>query len=460
MARIESTGPGLARDLARFVVSTKAEDIPTLPMDHARMVIASTIASAAMGSNIESSRIIREIAFEHGGRPDATVWFSGAPRLPVADAARVNAVMSDAAASDDSDMRNIAHFGTIITSTGLAMAERTGRTGRDVLRAMVLGYEIGGRIDEALSPGRSLRGIHSSVSTIFSAAVATGCVMGLDEDAMTNAIALAATSIGGLQVAANTSVCREYHAGLSAMLGTQATLAAAKGLVAEEHVLEAPHGFFHAYGGDHLDDVKKSLGGEWDIVTDMAIKLVPGAHPYHAAAEAAANAARAGSVRPDEVETIMVSAYKYKTLPGPRHPTDLISLAHSLAYFVSAGVADRRYGWEHVTDEKLHDPTIRVLLDKVVMDPAPLPYPDRFHPRHGATVTITMKDGRRFSNHVSLPRGSGKIGIDWADVDGKFNKLAPMSGMSTQNIGHSLDLVHRFDTVNDVSTLTGLLVRG
>src|SRR4029077_20122060 len=141
---------------------------------------------------------------------------------------------------------------------------------------------------------------------------------------MTQAIALGATSIGGLMVAANTSVAREYHAGLSAMLGIHAAFAAHKGLVAEENVLEMPRGFFSAYGGDHLEDVTKDLGREWDIVTNMAVKLVPGGPPPPPPAEAAANAAIAGNVAAADVASILVSAPKYRTLPGPKHPTDLI----------------------------------------------------------------------------------------------------------------------------------------
>ena len=132
------------------------------------MVIASTIASAAMGVDIVSSRIIRELARERGGAPEATVWFGG-DALPVADAARVNAVMSDAAASDDSDLRSIAHIGTIVSTTAIAMAERTGAGGRDVLAAMVLGYEIAGAStrrspQDAASEGSTARSPRSSAA--------------------------------------------------------------------------------------------------------------------------------------------------------------------------------------------------------------------------------------------------------------------------------------------------------
>ena len=163
------------------------------------MVIASTVAGAAMGTDIVSSRIIRELARERGGAEEASVWFDGGRRLSVAEAARVNAGMSDAAASDDSDLRSIAHICTIVSTVAIAMAERTGAGGREVLAAMVLGDEIAGRIDEALTPGRSERGFHGSIATIFGGAVAAGTLLPLTHGQMTQAIALAATSIGGLR---------------------------------------------------------------------------------------------------------------------------------------------------------------------------------------------------------------------------------------------------------------------
>jgi 2-methylcitrate dehydratase PrpD len=369
----------------------------------------------------------------------------------------VNAVMSDAAASDDSDLRSIAHIGTIVSTTAIAMAERTGAGGRDVLAAMVLGYEIAGRIDEALTPGRGERGFHGSISTIFGGAVAAGTLIKLTPTQMTQAIALASTSIGGLMVAANTSVAREYHAGLSAMLGIHAALAAHKGYVAEENVLEVPRGFFSVYGGDHLEDVTKDLGTSWDITTDMAIKLVPGGHPHHAAAEAAANAAIAGDVDPHDVASIVLSSAKYRTLPGPKHPTDLIGIAHSPAYFIAAAIADRGYGWSHASPEKVTDPVIAQLIDKITVDRNPPPYPDRFAHHHGATVTITLRDGRRFSDHVDFPRGSAPRGIDWADVDAKYRRLVPLSGLGPEKVEASLEVVHGFDTVKAVSELTRLL---
>ena len=445
----------VARSLAEFLTQVSYVDLPPQTVEHAAMLVASTIASAALGSEIASSTIIRALARERGGTPEASIWFDPGPKLPVADAAQVNAVMSDAAASDDSDLRNIVHAGTTLVSTSLAMAERTGASGQEVLAAIVLGYEASGRIGEAMTPGFRNQGFHGCIVAIFGGAVATGRLLGLDAAHLAQAIALSATSMGGLMAAANTSVAREYHAGLAALLGMHAALAAQKGYVAEESILETRQGFFAVYGGTDGASVTRHLGQEWDIITDMAIKLVPGGHPSHALAEAAANAARAGNISPDDVETITLSRPGVTALTGPVHPTDLIGMAHSPAYFLAAGVADKDFSWMHATEAKIKDPVIQQLLDKVRVGAPPTDNVERY--KQGATVTIRTKDGRTFSNTVYAPKGSGMLGIDWADVDAKYRTLVPKAQLRDQQVEASLQVIHDFRQVKHVSALIDLL---
>src|SRR5690242_15862321 len=154
----------IAGELAEFLTRVGPADLPPQAVDHAAMLIASTLASAALGVGIESSIIIRDLARERGGNPDASLWFDTGPKLPVAETAQVNAVMSDAAASDDSDLRNIVHAGTTLVATALAMAERNAANGEEVLTAIVLGYEAAGRIGEAITPGFRARGFHGCIA--------------------------------------------------------------------------------------------------------------------------------------------------------------------------------------------------------------------------------------------------------------------------------------------------------
>jgi len=448
----------VARELAEFLTGTSVTDLPPQTVEHAAMLIASTVASAAMGSGLESSAIIRSLAHERGGSPDASLWFDPGPKLPVAEVAQVNAVMSDAAASDDSDLRNIVHAGTTLVATTFAIAEKTGARGADILTAIVLGYEAAGRIGEAITPAFRARGFHGCLVAIFGGAVAAGRLLQLDAAHLAQAIALSATSIGGLMAAANTSVAREYHAGLAAMLGIQATLAAQRGYKAEESILETRRGFFEVYGG--IDgpvgraSVTHELGQSWDITTDMAIKLVPGGHPYHALAEAAANAAKEADVLPEAIESITVSRPGFTALTGPLHPADLIGMAHSPAYFLAAGAADRKFSWVHATAEKIGDPIIHQLIDKVRVGVPPTDNVSRY--RQGAAVTIRTKDGRAFTSTVFEPKGAaGRIA--WDDVDAKYRTLVPRAGVSEREIEASLAIIHDFRDINHVSKLIDLL---
>ena len=329
--------------------------------------------------------------------------------------------MSDAAASDDSDLRNIVHAGTPLTATSLAIAERNGANGEAVLTAMVCGYEAAGRISEAITPGFRDRGFHGCLGAIFAAAVAAGRLLRLDAPQMAQAIALSATSIGGLATAANTSVAREYHAGLAAMLGVNAALAAQRGYLAEESILETRRGFFEAFGG--VDGAAagaiatRDLGQSWDIVTDMAIKLVPGGHPYHALGEAAANAARDGHDR-----------------RGGRREHHGVASRHDRADRSAAPDRSDRHGAQPGLLRRRRRGRPRLFLGARERGKDRRPghsSADRQDRRRRRRQPRTMpratgkarpspfarRDGRISTSTVYAPKGAAALGIAWGDVD-------------------------------------------
>src|SRR5262250_2320144 len=244
-----AASPSLSLRLAQLLNRTRFGDLPPQTIEHAKMLIASTLASAAPGSLIDSARIVREIAKERGGKPEATVWFDGA-KLPLDQVARVNAMLSDAAASDDSDLRNVAHTGTTLAAVGLAIAERAGATGAELLNAMVAGYQAAGRIGDALSSGRS--GFHASVIVAFGGVVAAARLLKLTDEQMAHAISLVATTMGGLAIGTN-SWAREYHAGNAALCAVNAALAAGRGYTVNEDMLEASRGFLAVFSGGKVN---------------------------------------------------------------------------------------------------------------------------------------------------------------------------------------------------------------
>jgi 2-methylcitrate dehydratase PrpD len=446
--------PHLALALAQLFHRTSFADLSPIAIKHAKVILASTLASAAPGSHIGSARIIRELAKENGGRPEASVWFDSA-KLPVTEAARVNAMLSDAAASDDSDLRNVAHTGTTLTATGLAIGERTGASGQELLCAMVAGYEAAGRIGEALHNGRP--GLHASMIVAFGGTVATAKLLGLTAEQMAHAICITATTMGGLLIGTD-SWAREYQAGNAALCAVNAAWAAQRGFTVNEDLLEAKGGFLEVYGNGQPDipSVTREMGAECDIVKYLAIKLVPGAHALHPSVEAAVNAARQANVPPEDVAKILLSGPQKGSITySKRPPRDMIEAIHSLPYFVASAVADKDFSWVHVTPEKIHRPVIARLIGLVEYDPAPAAV--HYNWNWGGTVTIVTKSGSRFTSTVDAPRGSGPRGIEWSDVDAKYRALLPDSGLPAKRVEEILTMIHDFDRVKHVSEFTRLL---
>jgi len=439
--------------LARAVNSMRYEDLPARAVEHAKMILASTLASAAPGALIESARILRDLAKERDGRPEATVWFDAA-RLPAVSAARVNAGLSDAAASDDSDIRNTAHYGTTLASAGLAIAERTGATGQDLLGAMVIGYEAAGRIGDARRGGQG--GLHASQLVAFGGAVAVARLLKLTDRQMAHALGIVATTMGGLAIGTN-SWAREYMGANAAASGVDASEAAARGYTVNDDMLGARGGFVAVFGGgsDAVRLLSGDLGQRWDIVEFLAIKLWPGAHPFSGTLEAAVNAARQANVPADAVTKILIAGPDRTTVGGSRRPRDLVEAIHSLPYFVASAVADKEFTWIHATEAKIFDPVVARLMGVVDLDPAPPAVTYKWG--WGGSVTVVTTSGQRFTSTVDAPRGSVPRGIEWGDVDAKYRALMPDSKLPAARLGRILDEIHQFDHVKSVRAFARLL---
>jgi 2-methylcitrate dehydratase PrpD len=465
-----ATATVCALAMARVLNNMNFANLPPTAVKHAKMIIASTLASAASGTSIRSAVIVRDLAKEQGGKPEATIWYDGA-KLPVALAARVNSMLSDSAACDDSDLRNVAHTGTCLTSVGLAFGERMGATGQDVLCAMVSGYEAAGRVGETIIAnstdsdriigavsGRVGRGFHASSIVAFGGCVTAGRLLRLSDEQLAHALCATATTVGGVSISTN-SWAREYHAGNAALTGVNAALAAGRGFTVNRDMLEAKGGFLDVFTGNNTDtsSLIREIGNDSDyqISRFLALKLVPGAHALHPAVEAAVDAARESNVAPDDVAAILVAGPQSRLVAGNQAPKDMIEAIHSLSYYIASAVADKNFTWVHAEPKMILRPVIAQLIGLVQQDPAPPKVQYKWG--WGATVTIVTKSGKRFVSTVDAPRGSAPRGIEWSDLYAKYNALMPVSGLSAQRIAAILQAVQDFERAERTSQLTVLL---
>jgi 2-methylcitrate dehydratase PrpD len=445
---------GATHALTRFLNRTVYADLPPLAIEHAKMILASTLSSAAVGIAMDSARIQRDLALDQSGKAESTVWFHGT-QLPAVLAARVNAAASDAAASDDSDMRNIAHFGTTLTAAGLALGERTRATGRDLLLAMVVGYEAGGRICDARAGGRP--GLHASQLVAFASAAVSAKLLKLGDEKMAHALGIIATTVGGLGVGTD-SWAREYMGANAAFTGVQAALSAGSGFTVNEDIIDGRGGFIDVFGGgaSSVGGLTADLGTSWDIDDYLAIKLWPGAHPLSGMVEAAFTAAREGSVEPGDVAQILVAGPSVRTMFGSRRPKDHVEAIHSMPYFVASAISDKNFTWVHATADKIFAPTVQGLM--ALVDPDPSPPAVETHWPWAGTVTIVTKSGARITRTVDAPRGSAPRGIEWKDVETKYRELMPESSLPAERVEEILATIRGLENVDDVSKLTRLLV--
>ena len=435
------------------------------------MVVASTLASAARGYHIGCVEAFRRLALESGGTPEATLWFDGT-KVPAAAAAGVNNASSDAPGMDDTCLLLIGHFGGPSTAAALAAWEHLAHNNvpvpaEQVLKAIVLGYEVGSRLDLALTPGRMDRGFHGRVTTVQSAVVAAGLVLGLTEKQMAHAMALATSDAGGMAIGADhASDHRPYHAHQSAFEGARLARLAQLGLTGRPDIMEAPRGYFSAFGGQEIADVTKDLGERWNFVDYMAIKLIPGAHPFHVFAEAATAAVLENEIDDlDAVARIIISGeqltgVQMKEWIGIRHPRNLSDAAHSVVYFVAAAVADAKSGgftWAHMDAVQMADPRIGRLQDLVEVDQSPVPLTNsRFVHLDGGRVSIAMKSGAIFTKHVPFPSGSARV-VQWPAVREKFRRLVGNAGMPERQVEEILRRIENFEGLRNPSELTELL---
>ncbi len=464
LACLAQTPLTAALQLAEPLARLRFPDLSATDVKHAKVILASTLASAAAGTQIESARIIRDLAKQQGGAAEATLWFDGA-KLPAVLAARANAMLSDSAASDDSDLRNVAHIGTCLTAVGLALGEKTGASGKDLLTAMVAGYEAAGRIGEALEASSPMgsagaisgtvgRGFHASSIVAFGGTVAAAKLLGLTPEQMAQAINTTATSVGGLAISTN-SWAREYHAGNAAQTAVNAARAASRGYTVNPDMLENKGGFLAVLSGGKADATPLTRASDTrQISRFLAVKLVPGAHALHPAVEAAIQAAREANSPPDQIAKILVAGPQ-AALVAAKPPKDMIEAIHSLSYYLASAVIEKDFSWIDAAPERINRPGIARLIGLVERDPSPPAV--RYQWGWGATVTLVTTSGARFSSTVDAPRGSAPRGIEWPDIDAKYRALMPESKLPPARAEQALKLIHDFDQATRVAQLTTLL---
>lgn len=264
----------LTQRLAKFVQDTEFDDLPSDVIEKAKHCFLDWLGSALGGVEDEASHLITEYVMSCGGKPEATVIGAGA-KTDVAHAALANGLIGHALDFDDY------HADTVIHGTGaclpaiLAVAEKEGLRGADVLTALVLGIDISIRVGLGLGSYHYERGWHStSTAGIFGATAGVSKLLSLDTDQTVNAFGLCGTQASGLRQVFGT-MCKPFHPGKACMDAILSSFLAKAGFTSSKNILEGELGLLEVLTESPEEGViLENLGSRYHI-SDVSFKPYP-----------------------------------------------------------------------------------------------------------------------------------------------------------------------------------------
>src|SRR6201996_8678062 len=222
--------PDATRELARFAATTRFEQIPAEVIERIKLSLIDGLGVCLQGSTLPWTRMVHDLVDEEGGKPVASVWGRG-QRTSLTNAVLANSTAGHAFEMDDIHKESIVHPNSLAVPVALALAEANPTlSGRAIVTALTLGYEVGLRIGNAATTSLFLNGFHPQATTgAFVAAATAGRLLGLDAAQMQHALGIAGSLGAGLMAAQEGAMVKRLHAGRAAQSGLIAALLADRG---------------------------------------------------------------------------------------------------------------------------------------------------------------------------------------------------------------------------------------
>lgn len=413
----------IAQKFAEFIEQTNYETLAPETVAITKERILDTIGSALAGCASWEYRDQFLAACRNLGNGDSSILCSQKREFPAAVAAMINATFAHAIELDDGHKNAGVHAGAVVVPTALAMGEKLGSDGKDIIAAVAIGYEIVYRIASHVNPMQIQKGFHPSGNCdTFGAMAVAGKLLGLNKEQLANGLGFAGLSASGLMEATQSgqkSKC--VQVGRAAYNGILAAYMAQMGLDGTTTIFEGKTGFFNAQSEDvDVEDVCRDLGKVFTI-GDTYSKLYPTCRHSQPAIEAVLDTVAEEGFGYEEVEFVNVGTHQvaYDLTGTIYQPGDAGEAKFSLPYGVALALNEHSVGVRHMTPEYWDNPVNKELaaLVKVCVDPE---VQAKFPGERGARVEIGLKDGRRFTRECYDLKGSPNNPIGWAELAVKF----------------------------------------
>lgn len=328
-----------------------------------------TLGVVLGGSSAPSSQAVARTLMEVGGNPEATMIGCGR-RTNAWDAALANGTAAHALELDDDHRIAVLHPGAVIVPAALAAAEAEGRSGKTLLQAMLVGYEITCRLGRVFRGSQFYHGAHpTSLCGVFGAAGAAAVALELDREAFVNALGIAGTQASGLTEwrTAGTWI-KHLHPGRAAQTGVMSARLARQGFTGPATIFEGPGGFLRVYSfGETIEVERLTRGlGETFSAFGTAIKPYPCCRFEHGAIDLALLARKEG-IEVGLVKGIHIRIYRTDVLTYHAEPKDPVDARFNLPYAVAVALLRGRVTLADFTEESIADADILSLCRKVTV---------------------------------------------------------------------------------------------
>jgi len=451
-----ATPPPVTDSLARFVSTTDLSAMPDKTLANAKLHVLDTFGVALAGVTTEVAGIALAYCQGLGASDEASIWGTQA-KTSVSTAAFANGLLAHALDYDDWDaFIHVGHPTSMIVGAALPLAEHIGATGKDLLKAYVLGMEVICKI-AANAPNVQDRGFHSTpVFGSLGATVACASLLKLPVDKIKAALGIAASGAGGIHRQQG-SMVKPFHAGNSARNGAEAALLADKGFTADAAIFEAPRGFCDTFFGPdtcNFDKMVENIGKPYFLESPgMGLKWHPCSAPQFLAADAALHLKREHKINFADVVKMEVSIppKRYARHYAAEVKTGLRG-KFAINYVVAMCFLDGKLEIATFTDDKVNRPEVQDAFNKVqVICDESIPEPGPYCP-----VSVELKNGMRHSYTAKIAKGDPRNPMTEDEVTEKFhgNVKAVLSEDRTRNL---ITAAQNLETVDNVQKLASLL---
>ena len=436
--------------VAGFVASTGYDDLPEKVREHAKHVWMDTVGVVLAGSLEAEASALGQRLRDEGGR--ATILSPGFPRSNAINAALVNGTAGTFLELDEGH-HPTGHPAIYVVPAVLAQGEATGATGKQLIEALVLGYEVTARISQAT---RFVKGVHThGCLGVVGAAVGAARLMGRDASRIREAINVASCLNGAtpFMAAFEGALVRNVYAGFSAHMGVLISDLVESGFTGPRDGLSETYGKII---GESFDPgrVVEGLGEEYQITSNY-FKMHAACRHLHAPLDALEAALKGRVLRPEEVDGVTVTGNSNTVMCGRADPQNSLAAKFSVPFGIATGIARGSTWTDAFQQEAVDDPAARALARRVkVVEAADA---SRHGPHdHPARVEIRLTSGETLTGQVDRAIGDPSDPFSYEVVKDKFTRLTSAT-FPRGNVSRAMELFMRLEEMPRASDLTGAL---